>query len=126
VFDSGRHSASRIWDVSTGQPKLDLATTMQKEAKEYVASAVYSPDGKTLVLGQGGEASGKIYVLDAATGKKLRELTGHQYGVTDLLFTRDGKYLLSAGRDTVVRAWQTADGKMVKELGKPRGGQFKD
>ena len=58
---------------------------------------------------------------------KVRELTpGHQSGVTDLVFHPDGKHLASTGRDTVVRIWNTADGKMLKELGKPRGGQFKD
>ena len=29
-------------------------------------------------------------------------------------------------RDTLVRIWDPAAGKLVKELGKPRGGQFKD
>ncbi|MGE3808972.1 MAG: WD40 repeat domain-containing protein, partial [Gemmataceae bacterium] len=38
----------------------------------------------------------------------------------------DGKHLASAGRDTTVRIWTAADGKLVKEIGKPRGGQFKD
>lgn len=128
VFDTGRHAAVKIWDVATGQVARDLAATLTKEAKEYVAAAAYSPDGALLALGQGGETSGngKIHLLEAATGKKLRETTGHQYGVTDLRFTVDGRYLLSSGRDTVVRVWQATDGKMIKEIGKPRGGQFKD
>jgi WD40 repeat protein len=35
-------------------------------------------------------------------------------------------HLTSTGRDTLVRLWSVPDGKLVKELGKPRGGQFKD
>jgi WD40 repeat protein len=71
--------------------------------------------------------NGKVWLLDPGTGKKQRELTpGHQDGATGLAFHPDGKHLASCGRDTVVRVWNTADGKMVKELGKPRGGQFKD
>jgi WD40 repeat protein len=128
VFDSGRLAAAKIWDVATGQMVRDLAATLTKEAKEYVAAAAYSPDGKLLALGQGGETSGngKIHILEAGAGKKLREMPGHQYGVTDLVFTADGKFLLTSGRDTLVKVWQTADGKLVKDLGKPRGGQFKD
>ena len=34
--------------------------------------------------------------------------------------------ILSASGDKTVRIWNTTDGKMVKELGKARGGQFKD
>ena len=71
--------------------------------------------------------NGKVFLIDPATGTKVRELTpGHQSGLTDLCFHPDGQHLASSGRDTLVRIWNIADGKMVKELGKPRGGQFKD
>ncbi len=42
------------------------------------------------------------------------------------MFSPDSKHVLSSGRDTVVRVWNVADGKLVKEMGTPRGGQFKD
>ena len=124
VFDSGRHTAVKLWDVATLTVQYDLS----KEFKDMqIASAAYSNDGKILALGRGGEGEGKIFLIDPATGKKLRELSPiHQYGVTDLCFHPDGKHLASTGRDTVVRIWNIAEGKMIKELGKPRGGQFKD
>jgi WD40 repeat protein len=127
VFDSGRHAGVRIWDVETGKPLHDLGPQLKKM---HLAAAAYSPDGKLLALGRGGEvdgANGKVFLFDPATGKKLRELTpGHQYGATDLAFHPDGKHLASSGRDTLIRIWSVADGKLVKELGKARGGQFKD
>jgi len=124
VFDSGRHTAVKLWDVATSTVQFDLS----KEFKDMqIASAAYSNDGKILALGRGGEGEGKIFLIDPSTGKKNRELSPiHQYGVTDLCFHPDGKHLASTGRDTVVRIWNVAEGKMVKELGKPRGGQFKD
>jgi WD40 repeat protein len=127
VFDSGRHTAVKLWDAETGAVQHDLS----KEFKDMqIAAAAYSPDGKVLAIGRGGEAdgmNGKVFLLDPATGAKQRELTpGHQYGITDLCFHPDGQHLASCGRDTVARIWNIADGKLVKELGKPRGGQFKD
>jgi WD40 repeat protein len=123
IFDSGQRSGLQLWDVAAGQAKLDLS----KEFKMYISAAAYSPDGKLLVLGRGGEAEGQLFVLDPGTGKRLRELTPkHEYGVTDLAFHPDGKHLASCGRDTLVRIWDPQSGKLVKELGKPRGGQFKD
>jgi WD40 repeat protein len=126
-YDPTRHAAVKLWDAAAGKVQRDLSA----EYKDVqIAAAAYSPDGKILALGRGGEVdgnSGKVFLIDPASGKKTRELTpAHQYGVTDLAFHPDGQHLASSGRDTVVRLWRLSDGKLVKELGKPRGGQFKD
>jgi WD40 repeat protein len=127
VFDSGRHTGVKLWDAAAAAVQHDLS----KDFKDMqIAGAAYSPDGKLLAIGRGGEAdgmNGKVFFLDPAAGKKLHESsTGHQYGITDLAFHPDGRHVVTAGRDTVVRIWNAADGKQVKEIGKPRGGQFKD
>jgi WD40 repeat protein len=129
VFDSGRHSAFQLWDVAAGKVEKDLSAL--KEFKgNHMGSAAYSLDGKLLAVGRGGEAAGlngKVMLLDPATGKVVKELAPpHQDGVTDLAWHPDGKHLASAGRDTVVRIWEAASGKLVSEVGKGRGGQFKD
>lgn len=126
VFDSGSQTGLKIWNVQTGQVKVDLG----KEIKERMAACAFSPDGKWLACCRGGEASGlagKITLLDPATGKKIRETSpGHLDGATDLAFHPDGKHLFSAGRDTLVKIWRLQDGKLVRDLGKSRGGQSKD
>lgn len=128
VFDSGRHAGLKLWDANTGQLSLDLGGLFPK--KEQLSAAAFSLDGKSLAVGRGGETdgmNGKVFLIDAATGKLRREMaSAHQYGVTDIVFHPDGKHVLSSGRDTVVRIHDIATGKQVKELGKPRGGQFKD
>src|SRR6185436_3701077 len=72
----------------------------------------------------------KVFLLDPTAGgdgKKARESKAtHQYGVRRVRFTPDGKYVFSSGRDTTLRVWNPADGALVKEIGSPRGGQFKD
>lgn len=127
VFDSGRHTGVKLWDVKTGETKLDLIKVAEKQ---MIAAAAFSPDGKLLALARGGEidgTNGKVFLIDPMKGTKVRELTpGHLNGATAVTFTADGKHVLSTGRDTVVRVWKVEDGKLVKELGQPRGGQFKD
>jgi WD40 repeat protein len=126
VFDSGSRSDLKLWNVQTGQVKAELG----KDIKERMAAAAYSADGKWLAVCRGGEAnglSGKVTLLDPASGKKIRETSpGHLDGATDLAFHPDGKHIFSAGRDTLVKIWQLEDGKLVRDLGKGRGGQFKD
>jgi WD40 repeat protein len=127
VFDSGRHAGAKIRNAVSGEVLRDLSAEFKES---YVAAAAYAPDGKLLAVVIGGETSGnngKVVLFDPQTGKKVRELTpGHLNGATDVVFHPDGKHLASAGRDTTVRIWNVASGTMVKELSKPRGGQFKD
>jgi WD40 repeat protein len=127
VFDSGRHTGVKLWKTADASVQFDLS----KDFKDMqIAAAAYSSDGKIVAIARGGETdgmNGKVFLVDPGTGKKLREFApAHQYGVTDLCFHPDARHVASAGRDTLVRIWNLADGKMVKELGTARGGQFKD
>jgi WD40 repeat protein len=137
-------AAVRFYNASTGEEKLDLLKTLfpkyKPEETSYGAAQVwrkfiaqglvaadFSPDGTLAALGQGGETDvGKVHLVEVATGKVVREVSGHQYGVTDVRFSADGQYVLSTGRDTMLRICQASDGKEVAVLGKSRGGQFKD
>jgi WD40 repeat protein len=127
VYDPAKIITTRLWNATTGQVVRDLEDVFKKD---YQSAAAFSLDGKLVAVGRGGEVngpSGTVVLLDPATGKKVLDLKpGHQDGLTDLAFHPDGKHLASAGRDTMVRLWSVADGKLVKELGKPRGGQSKD
>lgn len=126
VFDAGAHTGLKLWNVDTATVKADLG----KEIKERMAACAYSPDGKWLACVRGGESgglSGKITLLDPATGKKIRETNpGHLDGACDLAFHPDGKHIFSSGRDTLVKIWRLEDGKHVRDIGQGRGGQFKD
>jgi WD40 repeat protein len=136
--------ALKLWDVAAAKETLDIMKVQfpkfNSQDRSYggsqlwrkfvgnglIASAI-APDGKLIAVLQGGETdTGKVHLLEAATGKLIRDMSGHMSGATDLLFTSDSKYVVSSGRDTTVRVCQVADGKEVAVLGSSRGGQFKD
>jgi WD40 repeat protein len=137
-------AALKLWNVSDGKERLDLlklqfpkldvtastygsAQMWRKFVKGGLLAAEFSPDGKLIAVGQGGETdTGKVHLFDSESGKLLRTVSGHRYGVCDVKFSADSKYILSSGRDTMVRICQCADGKEIATLGKERGGQFKD
>jgi WD40 repeat protein len=136
--------ALKLWNVADQTVKLDLlkvqfpkydpavhtyggAQVWNRFVAGGLIATAFSPDGKLLALAQGGETdTGKIHLLDAGTGKLVRDVSGHFNGATDVLFSADGKHVISAGRDTCARVCQVADGKEVAVLGSPRGGQSKD
>jgi WD40 repeat protein len=137
-------AALKLWNVSDRSEKLDIlklhlpkldatltthgaSRVWRKFIKGGLIAADFSPDGKLVAVGQGGETdTGKVHLVDVESGKILRTVSGHRYGVCDVKFSADGKYVLSSGRDTMVRICQVSDGKEVAALGKSRGGQFKD
>ncbi|MBY0232791.1 MAG: hypothetical protein K2W96_26210 [Gemmataceae bacterium] len=128
VFDSGRRHGGKVWDIATGKEVCDFGPAFKEM---HFSAADWTPDGKTLLLGRGGECDGQngiVHLVDPDNGKKVGELPkpGHLNGLTDMRWHPDGKRLATAGRDTVVMLWDVALKKKVGELGKGRGGQFKD
>ena len=137
---------ARLWNANDGELLLDLLKVWTPEVKDEaridsygyaqawgklmkqgLVCAAFSPDGKLLAVGQGGETDkGQVHLVNVENGEIVRTISGHQYGVCDLQFSGDGNYLLSCGRDTQVRICQVSDGKEIAVLGTSRGGQFKD
>jgi len=70
----------------------------------------FTPDGKTLVTGNGANSLG---VFDAATGRKLRDVgENSQLNPTGFRMTPDGKRVLCLGSN--VTLWDLATGELVQ------------
>jgi RNA polymerase sigma factor (sigma-70 family) len=80
----------------------------------YELRAVTFGPGDRTVLSAGSDRT--IHVWDAATGKEVSRLTGHQGRVNALALSPDGKQIASASDDRTVRLWDPATGKEVRRL----------
>jgi len=94
---------NRCIDLTTGNELWH--TEPQKDAG--CTTMALSPDGRFLASGSGYEDPA-IRVWDAATGRFLARLDGHSSWVGKLVFTRDGRGLISAAADQTIRFWDTS------------------
>src|SRR5262245_24970718 len=85
-----------------------------------------SPDGVLLATGgedifmRGDDIS--IQLWDVASGRPLRRMTGNTSGVTNMVFSADGKRLVSTARDGSLHIWDVTTGKSLHQLQDQQGG----
>ncbi len=125
LISAGDDRTIRFWDVAAGKELRQIRT------ENGVEKIALSPDGRFLAsLGHvkhenafGFYSEAVILLWDARTGKELRRLTMRPkdfgtaiIGFTALLFTRDGKALVTGGFDGVIRIWDAATGKEMQQF----------
>jgi WD40 repeat protein len=57
-----------------------------------------------------------LFLYDASTGQKIRDLVGHEGAVRNLAVSADRRYLLSVSDDQTVRVWNPAQGEPLVSL----------
>lgn len=76
----------------------------------------FSPDARFL---SAGHVSGRVYVVDVGGHRMVAELPGHSAAVTALAFSPDGRSLVTAGEDTMVRWWHVPAWRELAHLPQP-------
>ena len=83
---------------------VDAQREVHRQAKlpGNVSSLAFAQDGRTLAWA---EQSGVIHWLELASGSERRTMPGHAGGVTQMIFTADGKRLISGSHDCTALVW---------------------
>jgi WD40 repeat protein len=95
----------RLWDMKEGKQ----VGVWRLWPTRDIGIGPFTPDGKRVFV-----TDGAIHCFNLATGERLSPNPynfGHVETVTGVLFTPDGKSLISSGFDRTVRVWDLRTGK---------------
>ena len=99
----------RLWDTDTGK----LRNTI--DGYEEILDLTFSPDG-TMLAGNGGWPDFPIRLWSVATRQLHRTLLGFTRSTSALLFSEDGKTLISGSIDNSIRLWDVHTGELERLL----------
>ena len=127
LISISRDMTINFWDITSGELKLPFAIqgviSDKIETKEKIKRTFFSPDRSILITA--GE-SRTIHLWDSTTGKlkqtfsdknEDKKETGYISGVEDILFSPDGKSILSLVKGYEIRMWDIATGKRRRFTG---------
>jgi WD40 repeat protein len=66
-----------------------------------------TPDGRYAVSGSSDKT---LKVWELSTGREVRSLAGHSYGVNAVAVTPDGRYAVSGSSDKTLKVWDLETG----------------
>lgn len=107
----GGETLSRLWDVTNPEPQPLLL----KASGLGTGAAAFSPDGRTLAIGNTLERHSQLSLFDVATGKLRRNLW-QSILPSSITYFPDGKTLVVGGIDGAVRLCDNQTGKVSRTL----------
>jgi WD40 repeat protein/uncharacterized caspase-like protein len=95
---------------------FDLAAMMSGAQGQKKSKNKQPQDPQDLMKEMKVEAIGQVTLWDVASGRELGALKAHGKGVTQVVFSRDGRLLASSGSDNTIKIWDVASRTELKTL----------
>ncbi|ANQ48243.2 hypothetical protein MY04_0861 [Flammeovirga sp. MY04] len=104
IYSVSEDRTMRVWDVPSSSISHTFWGNMSQGVDGGYGALTLSPDNKLIAVA-GELKDHEISIINLTTGEQIASLLGHESSVSDLQFSSDGEYLVSAGADNTVRVW---------------------
>lgn len=115
IAGAGHDRWVRIWEQSSRSLKRSLLCASETEALSF------SPDNQLIAVGTSAKSgtigSGETTLWNINTGKIVWRRQEHGGSVLSVLFTPDGKSIITSGRDGIINFRESQTGRMIHEYG---------
>ena len=116
VVYGGDMGAARIYKIAENQGRTaaNNDVNMQREFERQpgpIHAIAYAPDGNTIAVGGMG---GEVRIYKTSDGARVAACSGHEGAVFTLAFHPTKPQVWTGGFDGLVRAFDSASGKLLK------------
>jgi WD40 repeat protein len=113
-------NTARIWDIETGQTLRILGEVGDNTAL-YVWDVAFSPEGRILATGADtirlwDVETGDLLVTFPADDPNTEAREGHTRLIRGVVFSPDGRYLISSSDDTYALVWDVETVKVIRQF----------
>ncbi len=113
LASGGEDGIVRIWDTKTLKPIREF-----RYGAAAVNALVYSPNDRQLAVG-GADQAGYLRLFNTADGspaKAMQDADGHKDAITSVVFSKDGRQLLTASMDNSAKLWDVQGGRLIRSF----------
>jgi U3 small nucleolar RNA-associated protein 21 len=113
VVSCSRDGTVKFWDFLTG------ALTDEIDWAPMTAPTLvrYHPGSSLLAFAcQAPSGDASVRIVDMETKRTIRELLGGDHSINDLCFSHDGRWIIAASADSVIRIWDLPTSHLIDAI----------
>lgn len=114
IVTASEEGTAKVWNTVSGKLLITLGDQTSKNwHAEFSPACPDDPSGGRFIVTMG-STTAKLW--NSKNGKLIMQFSGHSGEIASVVFSPNGKLLLTASHDSTARIWNTITGKLLLQL----------